>query len=409
MSNEPDFESPPEAPMPCRPYREVSCYERRRPMGMIWLLVILLILAILPLLLPYLIGQIQYTVTLNRQKARAEVAREFLDRMPDPKHVWPWVAKAIEPCVVRIETTRREEGPGLLDEWSHFGLPQRQWEAHGEGSGVIVEKSGYIVTNFHVVKGAVQVTVKLSNGRSIEDVEVIGVDPPSDVAVLKIADGELMTAPWGDSDELEVGEAVLAVGSPFGLERTVTSGIISAKGRQGIVPNLGNREFNQEFLQTDAAVNPGNSGGPLVNIRGEVVGINTAIHGQTYQGISFAIPSNLVRDIFERLKTEGKIIRGWLGVQISDLDKRLVEKLKLPGSKGALVLSVVAGSPAQKAGVQPGDVIVKWNDAPVERSPDLSRMAAAAEVGSQVTVSLIRNGQEQDLTVTITERPTQLE
>jgi len=222
--------------------------------------------------------------------------------------------------------------------------------------------------------------------------------------VLKIAAGQLAAAQWGDSDQLEVGDPVLAIGSPFGLDQTVTAGIISAKGRRAVVEDL----RYQDFIQTDAALNPGNSGGPLVDMNAKVVGINTAILGHTYQGISFAIPSNLAREVYERLKTTGHVERGWLGVAMQELDEVLARRLGLKSLEGALVAGVVEGSPAHRAGIQPGDVIVRFNDEKITSPADLALAVARSRIGSEATVELIRDGRRLEKTVVVGRRPQQL-
>jgi serine protease Do len=356
--------------------------------------------------LPYMAEQFEYAVTRGRERARAEVAREELAGLPDAVNRFRLAAKAIEPSVVGIEVTRLVGGPDIDDEWSSFFSPGPR-VGMGQGSGVIVDKDGYIVTNFHVVNGAgvvngvPQITVRLSEGRALHDVEVIGTDPASDLAVLRIRASGLVAAPWGDSEQLEVGDQVLAVGSPYRLAQTVTSGIISAKDRRGIIQNLA----LQDFLQTDAAINPGNSGGPLVNLRGEVVGINTAIVGEAYQGIGFAIPSKLAQDVYNRLKAGEKVPLGWLGVAMQDLNDRLAEQLKLEGVRGVVITDVVGGSPAGKAGLQPGDVILEWNGKRVSDANDLRFLVAGTRAGSAVKVVFHRNGQRQEATVTVAERP----
>jgi serine protease Do len=229
----------------------------------------------------------------------------------------------------------------------------------------------------------------------------VGEDAASDLAVLKINVPGLVAAKWGDSDKLNVGDQVLAVGSPYGLARTVTAGIISAKGRRGMA--LGS--VYQDFLQTDAAVNPGNSGGPLVNMRAEVVGINTAIYGRAYQGISFAIASNIAQDVCERLRKTGRVERGWLGVQLQEIDPRLASRLRLKNTRGALVSAVVAGSPAERAGLQPGDVILQWNGKPINSRDDLPLAVAATPVGKSAKVLLVREGQQMELAVTVGPSP----
>jgi len=383
---------------PSSPYAAVPA---RRPTRLVWLLGLLIVL----LTLPYLAEQIQFAMTIGRERARAKAAREFLAGLPEDTGVWAWVAKAVAPSVVGVETVRGAVVAEPTDEWAHlFGATPHARIEQGEGSGVIVDEAGYVVTNFHVIQGAVRVRVRLSDGRTIDDAEVVGVDPPSDVALLKIRADRLVAAPWGDSDALVVGDAVLAVGNPFGLAGSVTSGIISAKGRQDIVPGLD----YQDFLQTDAAVNPGNSGGPLVNLRGEVVGVNTAIRGEVYQGISFAIPSNMVRQIVEQLKTNRRVARGWLGVAIQTVTESAAEKLKLGEARGALVTGVLPDSPAAKAGIRPGDVIVRWNETPINVPGELSRAAAATPIGARATVGLVRDGQPLDVEVTVADRPAQL-
>jgi serine protease Do len=351
--------------------------------------------------LPYLAEQVEFAITRGRERAEAQVAREELAALPDAVNRFRLAAKAVEPSVVGIEVVRPVGGAPFDDEWSGFFFPQPRF-GMGQGSGVIVDKTGYLVTNFHVVNGARQITVRLSDGRTIHDVEVIGTDPASDLAVLRIKASGLEAAPWGDSDRLEVGDQVLAVGSPFRLAQTVTAGIISAKDRRGIIQNL---EL-QDFLQTDAAINPGNSGGPLVDLKGEVVGINTAIVGESYRGIGFAIPSRIAHEVYNRLKAGEKVPRGWLGVAMQDMSERLAEQFKLGEIRGVLVADVVAGSPAEKAGVQPGDVIVEWNGKRVTDSNDLRFLVAGTKVGSTVKVAIIRNSEKRDLTVTVAERPT---
>jgi serine protease Do len=366
----------------------------QRPASALPMLLTIFAMLVAVLVLPYLAESLQFAITRGRERAQAEVARGQLASMPAGTSRFAVVAKAIEPSVVGIVTS---QGGRRGDEWSHLfdgGSPQ---QSEAIGSGVIVDPAGYIVTNYHVVANASQIVVKLSEGRSIEDVTVVGEDPGSDLAVLKINAGGLVAAQWGDSDKLEVGDQVLAVGSPYGLARTVTAGIISAKGRRGLA--LGS--MYQDFLQTDAAVNPGNSGGPLVNMRGEVVGINTAIYGRAYQGICFAIASNIAKDVYERLRKTGRVERGWLGVQLQEIDDRLAARLQLKDARGALVSAVIRNSPAEKAGLEPGDVIVRWNGKPITSRDDLPLAVAATEVGKTVNVALIRDGRKMELPVTV--------
>ena len=363
---------------------------------MTWLLIFLVLLLILPHMAARVAEQVQFAITRGRQRAKAEVARVALQQMPRSSSRFAWVAKKIEPSVVGIETTGLVTDRPFGDEWSHL-FPQA-----GEGSGVIVDEAGYVVTNSHVIEGAAQVTVKLSDGRTVHDVKIVGADLEADLAVLKIEASGLIAAPWGDSGELEVGDEVLAVGNPYRLARTVTAGIISAKGRPGIVGPL----VHQEFLQTDAAVNPGNSGGPLVDMNGEVVGINTAIVGQSYRGISFAIPSRLAQDVYKRLKTTGKVEpRGWLGVAMEELGDREAVRLGVEKSHGVAVLVVYAESPAGKAGIEPGDVILKWNGQEIHTPAELSLAVVRTQIGSQATVELLREGRKLELSVEVGQRP----
>jgi serine protease Do len=243
----------------------------------------------------------------------------------------------------------------------------------------------------------------LSDGRAVNEVEVVGTDPASDLAVLRVRASGLIAAAWGDSDKLEVGDQVLAVGSPYRLAQTVTAGIISAKDRRGIIRDLD----LQDFLQTDAAINPGNSGGPLVDLRGEVIGINTAIVGETYRGIGFAIPSRIAQDVYNRLKSGETVPRGWLGVAPQDLTDRLAEQFKFKEAQGVLVADVVAGSPADKAGLQPGDVIVLWNGKKVSDARDFRFLVAGSRAGSVAKVVFFRGGEKRETSVTVGERPPQ--
>jgi S1-C subfamily serine protease len=360
---------------------------------------LLLVLAtlLLLLILPSVVEQVEYGLTRGRERARAEVAGQQLRDFPDLAQRYPLIVKRILPSVVAIETV--QAGRETRDEFVQVFAPQRI--ARGLGSGVIMDPAGYILTNYHVVHRAVQITVMLSDGRKTPG-EVVGRDPASDLAVVKIESDHLMAAAWGDSDKLEVGDQVLAVGSPFGLSQTVTAGIVSAKNREGVV---GNVAFG-EFLQTDAAVNHGNSGGPLVNMQAEVVGINTAIVGPAYQGVSFAIPSRLAHEMYDRLKTEGgTIARGWLGVAMADVDQSIADRLGLEEPGGVYVSRVMPGSPADKAGIQAGDVIVKWNKEPADSSDHLRLVVVRSKIGAKVPVTVFRGGRTLPLTVTIGPRP----
>jgi serine protease Do len=350
--------------------------------------------------LPYLVQHIQYAITRGRQEAEADVAREQLQGAPDTASVYRAVAKVIAPTVVGIEV---EQGNAdeEADEWSNLFGPHRAVSA---GSGVIVDATGDIITNYHVVTKAVSITVELSDGRTISEVDVVGADPLTDVAVLRVRSGGLTPAAWGDSDKMEVGDQVLAIGNPYGLTSTVTAGIISAKDRRGI----GQQSIYQSFLQTDAAVNPGNSGGPLVNLKGEVIGINTAIFGHTYQGISFAIPSNIVHRVYEEIKAKGKVARGWLGVDLQELTPRLGRQFGVTDGRGALIRAVVPNSPAAQAGLEPGDIVVQWSGKPIKDADALRLAIADTPVGKDCPAVVVRDRQRMEVTVHVTERPAKM-
>ncbi len=319
------------------------------------------------------------------------------------------VSKAKRPAVVNISTTqvlkqmirrpRRRMPGGEQDPWREFferffeGTPEQRTR-HSLGSGIIYDKEGYIITNNHVVERASEITVKLHDG-SEYDAKVIGTDPKTDLALIKIeADKPLPTLSLGDSDALQVGEWVIAIGNPFGLEHTVTVGVVSAKGRV-----IGTGPYD-DFIQTDASINPGNSGGPLLNTSGEVVGINTAIVAAG-QGIGFATPSNIARRVIEDLRTKGSVVRGWLGVVIQRMSPDLAKSFGLEENTGALVAEIVEDSPAQKAGIKRGDVIIKFNGAEIKTMDVLPRRVAATRPGKKATVTILRDGKKKSLKVTI--------
>ncbi len=277
-----------------------------------------------------------------------------------------------------------------------FGNRQPERKQQGVGSGCIISKDGFILTNNHVVEGADQIKVKLADGKEL-DGRIIGRDPKTDLALVKV-DGasDLKPLKLGDSDTLKVGNWVIAVGSPFGLEQTVTAGIVSAKGRV-----IGSGPYDN-FIQTDASINPGNSGGPLINMQAEVVGINTAIIASG-QGIGFAIPINMAKEIAPQLEKTGHVTRGLLGVSIQDLTPELAKSFGLKETQGALVAMVVPGGPAEKAGIVPGDVVVMFNGQPVTGSKDLSMIVAATPVGETVMVRVMRSGKTIDLQANVGE------
>jgi serine protease Do len=308
----------------------------------------------------------------------------------------------LSPSIVNISTVSEEEEDQLqrrrerdpFDFFYHFG-PRRSL-----GSGFVLDASGYIITNHHVVDEATEIVVRMNDEKEYK-AEIVGGDAKTDIAVIKISDATgLVPVPLGDSDELRVGEWVVAVGSPFGLDHTVTAGIVSAKGRK---INRPDQSPYDDFIQTDAAINPGNSGGPLVNLKGQVVGINTAIYSRSGGniGIGFAIPINLARQIVPQLKETGYVTRGWLGVLIQPVDEDIAKSLDLPEAQGALVAKVFADSPAAKAGVEVGDVIVEFDGQRIRKSNDLPSIVAATPVGKAVRLTLVRAGSQKTVDVTI--------
>ena len=321
------------------------------------------------------------------------------------------LAAELKPSVVNISTSKKvaAQNPnwhgrgGSQDLFEEFfrrfapNQPQRPRKETSLGSGFIISDDGFILTNDHVVNGADEVTVKLSDGRSFK-AKIRGADEQLDLALLKIEIGDgtekLPVAKLGDSEKLRVGEWVMAIGNPFGLEQTVTIGIVSAKGRV-----IGAGPYD-DFIQTDASINPGNSGGPLFNARGEVVGINTAII-RGGQGIGFALPISAAQVTIQQLQETGEVVRGWLGVSIQKISEALAESFGLDRARGALVAGVIEGSPAADAGIRQGDIILELNGRPVDEMNDLPRMVAATPVGKTVEVKLFRDGKEITVKVKI--------
>jgi serine protease Do len=270
--------------------------------------------------------------------------------------------------------------------------------ARPSGSGVIVSDSGHVVTNLHVVSNASSVQVQLADGRTLP-AKFVGADGPSDIALLKIEAEGLQPLPFGNSDKVNVGQMVFAVGNPLGLQETVTQGIISAKGRRAL------SEAANEFFQTDAAVNPGNSGGPLVNLGGEIIGINNSISPQG-QGIGFAIPSNTVRRVFESIRDHGRFIRPWFGAYMRSLTPQLAQQLGLPDASGVLVMLTYEGSPAEKGGVKSGDVIIEFNGKPIRDLIELRNRVAETDIGQKVAMRVRRAGKELSLQTVLAAEPT---
>ena len=326
------------------------------------------------------------------------------------------LAKKIRPSVVNISTTQMSEGRGgpqefgspfgeddpFNDFWRRFfggPMPRGPQRQRSLGSGFIIDSDGSILTNNHVVENASKIVVKLSDNAEYE-AKVIGRDAKTDIAVIKIESKTALTAAsFGDSDTLEVGEWVVAIGNPFGLDSTVTSGIVSAKGR-----HIGQGPYDN-FIQTDASINPGNSGGPLLNLRGEVVGINTAIFSRTGGniGIGFAIPINLVKELLPQLRGKGKVVRGYLGVLIQKVTPEIAESLGMDRSYGALVANVSKDGPAEKAGVKVGDVIVEFDGKEVKDSADLPIIVARTAIDKKVRMKVLRDKKEMVLNVAVGE------
>lgn len=342
------------------------------------------------------------------------VPPKVMEQLVQTGQAFTEIAKVVTPAVVNISTTkvvRREAVPPFFGDpffrdffgenpFYEFRFP-RKWKEQSLGSGMIASPDGYIITNNHVVEKADEIKVLLSDKRDFKG-KVIGSDPKTDIAVIKIDATNLPTIPWGDSDKLQVGEFVLAVGNPYGLNQTVTMGIISAVGRA----NVGIADY-EDFIQTDAAINPGNSGGPLVNIRGEVIGINTAIFSRTggYQGIGFAVPSNMAKSVMDQLIKKGKVVRGWLGVSIQDINPELAREFGLKDLKGALVGDVTPNSPASKAGIKKGDVILSYNGKIIDNVGHLRNMVAQTEAGTRVKIKILRDKKEMEVEAVIAELP----
>ena len=325
------------------------------------------------------------------------------------------LVEVLKPSVVNISTTSVvkqrgffQQSPnspygGQKDPFEDFfkrffggNTPQKEFKRQGLGSGFIISEDGYVVTNNHVIERAEDIKVILEDGTEFK-AEVIGKDAKTDLAVLKIeADYDFIAVDLGNSEQLRIGDWVMAIGNPFGLGYTVTSGIVSAKGR-----SLGLGAYD-DFIQTDAPLNPGNSGGPLFNLNGEVVGVNTAISARG-QGIGFAIPINLASNVINQLKDSGKVVRGWLGVIIQEITPELAEGIGLDNTDGALIAEVSPDSPADKAGLKSGDVVIKFNNQPIEEFADLTRFVGAAKPNSDVILTIIRNGKKKVIDVQLGE------
>jgi len=367
-------------------------------------------------------------------KPTATVEPQAVSPLAELSRAFRTVHNAIKSAVVNISTTRTikagtaHSGMGIPDQLRKMLPPDmepmlpdepdagsgRAGRIEGTGSGVIVSADGYILTNNHVVDEADKISVKLDDGREL-DAKVIGRDPKTDLAVVKISAGNLTYAQFGDSDALDVGDWVLAFGSPFGFDQTMTQGIISAKGRQiNIIgannPGLAGLTY-ENFLQTDAAINPGNSGGPLVNLRGEIIGLDTAIASRSgaYNGIGFAIPSNDAKYIMDSLIKNGKVVRGYLGVKIADVKttetRKVARSFGFEGNTGVLVEDLTEDSPGAKGGLERGDIITAINGTPVQDITQLRTLIARTAPGTKVTLTVYRKNKSKDLTFAVGTQP----
>ncbi len=354
-----------------------------------------------------------------KNTVKPKISDEAVDFLTKTGQAMAQIADAVKPSVVNISTTKVEkisvspfapffDDPFFRrffdDRFSHPDLPKKRKIA-SLGSGVIVSADGYIMTNNHVVKDAEEIKVRFPDKREFEG-KIIGTDPKTDLAVIKIDAINLQTITWADSDKLRVGEVVLAIGSPYGLDQTVTMGIVSALARA----NLGITDY-EYFIQTDAAINPGNSGGALVTAKGELVGINTAIFSRTggYQGIGFAIPSNMAKIVMDSLIKEGRVIRGWLGVSIQPITSEDVKLFNLDRDYGALVINVIENSPAEKAGIMKYDVIIELNGKKVDDPLSLRDTVANTPPGKEVELKVFRDGNIKTMGVIIGELPAEAE
>ena len=367
--------------------------------------------------LPFLVAGVMMASGLNWTSP--SVAGDFtgenqvtVETRLDKPRSFAELAESLSPSVVNVKVTKVQKATfhGSQIPEGHFGdfferffkemprMPENH-RTQGAGSGVIISEDGYILTNNHVVEGAKEVTVTLADKKEY-DAEIIGLDPKTDLAVLKIESKKSFpAADMGNSEQLKVGDWVLAIGNPFGLNHTVTSGIVSAKGRV-----IGAGPYD-DFIQTDASINPGNSGGPLFNMKGEVVGINTAIIPQG-QGIGFAIPVNTAKPLIPQLVADGEVTRGYLGVNIQTITPELAKALDIKDPKGALVADVFQDSPADKGGIRRGDVIIAFNGKEVKDNHDLPAIVAATPVDEKATVTVVRDGKERELDVTVGKLPT---
>lgn len=371
---------------------------------------IILIVSIISVIAGLLIGLILAS-NLNIQSlgySSPKIPKESVDFLTKTGEAMAAIVEAVKPAVVNISTVKtvRLRDPFFDDPFFRrffgepFGIPRERRQT-GLGSGVIVDPSGYILTNNHVIRGADEIRVTLFDRREFKG-KVIGTDPKTDLAVVKIDAKDLPYLELGDSDKLRVGELVIAIGNPYGLNQTVTMGIVSATGRA----NVGIADY-EDFIQTDAAINPGNSGGALVNVRGELIGINTAIFSTTggYQGIGFAIPSNMAKAVMEQLIKHKKVVRGWLGVSVQALSPEMKKHFGLKEDRGVLINQVFENSPAEKAGLKEEDIILQYNGKDITDPTQLRNIVASTPPGKEVELKIFRDGNVISRKVTIEELP----
>jgi serine protease Do len=346
-------------------------------------------------------GVLRVRVELGDRVAAAPFWKELPGPAPVPPGLGVWIelARVVKPAVANVSTLQRTSPRGGPDEFVRrfFGEPEPTARGRQSlGSGFIVSPDGYVVTNVHVVRGASEIVVRLAD-HSEHKARLVGSDPKTDIALLKIDASGLPTLAFGDSDQAQVGEPVMAIGNPFGLEQTVTTGIVSAKERF-----IGAGPYD-DFIQTDASINPGNSGGPLVDTRGALIGINTAIFSQSggSVGIGFAIPVNIAKEVLPQLRASGKVVRGYLGVAVAPVPPEMRRSLSLPSNRGVLVAQVVPRSPAASAGIKEGDVITAFQDAPIQSPTELTRRLGGTPPGTEVSLKVARPGGERPVTVKV--------